>query len=111
MPEHPKAKMPGMPDFADVMAFYTALFEGMGEIGTELMQFVSNRLALDLATQQQMLGCTDPAKLMQIHLDFLQRAFEDYAEETGKVVNIGNRVMHDALERHLHKRDKDNTPI
>ncbi len=96
---------------ADVMAFYTALMEGVGDISAEVAQFVSERMAEDIRTQQEVLSCSNPTDLMQVQMRFLQKAFDQYAAETGKLVSIGNAALTGALTRHLHKRAKDNTPL
>lgn len=96
---------------ADVMAFYTALMEGVGDVGAEIAQFVSERMTEDIRTQQDILNCTNPTDLMHIQMRFLQTAFDQYAAETGKLVSIGNAALTEALTRHLHKRAKDNTPL
>jgi phasin family protein len=93
------------------MAFYTALMEGIGDAGAEVAQFVSERMAEDIRAQQEILSCTNPADLMQAQMRFLQKAFDQYATETGKLVSIGNSALTEALTRHLHKRAKDNTPL
>ena len=88
------ASRPG--DFGPV---YTALMEGAADIGAEVVQFVAARIAEDVQTQHEIIHCRNPADLVHIQMRFLQRAFEQYSAETGKLVNLGNEVLHDALAK------------
>lgn len=96
---------------AEAMAFYSALLEGIGEISAELAQFLSDRIAEDMRTQHEILNCANPADLMHIQMRFLQKAFDQYSAETGKIIGIGNTVLSQALAQGAHRRAKDNTPL
>ncbi|GAB4290567.1 MAG: hypothetical protein Kow0058_09690 [Roseovarius sp.] len=60
-----------------------AWMESAIEINRELLDFLSRRVAEDVRTQHEILNCTDPARLRDIQLRFMQRAIEDYTAETG----------------------------
>lgn len=96
---------------AEMMSFYSALLEGMGEISAELAQFLSDRIAEDIRTQHEIMSCSNPADLVHIQMRFLQKAFDQYSAETGKIIGIGNAILSQALARGAHKRAKDNTPL
>ena len=78
---------------------YMAWFEGMGEIGREAAQFVAERIAEDLKTQHAILHCRNSAELMQIQRDFLQRALDQYVAEGGKLVQMGNEILEEAVAK------------
>lgn len=89
-----KKMFAGMPGISPQNAFqlYSAILEGMGEVGRELSEFVARRLAEDIATQRAIMGSSSPAELLHIQRHFLQRAVEQYMDETGKLTNLGAEI-------------------
>ncbi|MEO0914420.1 MAG: phasin family protein [Pseudomonadota bacterium] len=71
----------------------TAWIETMGEMGSELVSFVADRVKEDVKTQQEVLHCKDIAELQRIQTEFFQKAFEQYTAETGKIVEIGSHLL------------------
>ncbi|MWD27368.1 phasin family protein [Aquicoccus sp. SCR17] len=63
------------------------------DIGSELQDFIAERIREDVKTQHRILHCHTPAALQHIQAEFLQKALDDYAAETGKLVELGNRLM------------------
>lgn len=76
---------------------YVAMLEGAGDLGSEVIQFVADRIAEDVKIQHEIMECKTPADLVQIQQRFLQKAFDQYALETGKLVKISNEMLHSAL--------------
>lgn len=76
---------------------YMAMLEGVGDFGAEVVQFVAERIAEDVKTQHEIMACKNPADLVHIQQRFLQKAFDQYSAETGKLVKIGSDLMHGAL--------------
>jgi len=71
----------------------TEMLETMGEIGSELFQFLADRIKEDVKTQQEILSCKEPAKLQEIQTGFMKKAIEQYTAETGKIVKMSNERM------------------
>lgn len=76
---------------------YVAMLEGAGDFSSEVIQFVAERIAEDVKTQHEIMECKTPADLVQIQQRFLQKAFDQYAAETGKLVKMSNEMLHTAL--------------
>ncbi|WP_412506823.1 phasin family protein [Roseovarius sp. SYSU LYC5161] len=74
-------------------AMGTGWMEAMSEMGREWLQFVSERVARDVAFQQQMLQAKSPQDVQKIQSEFLQAAVEDYTKETGKMVELSRKVF------------------
>ncbi len=76
---------------------YVAMLEGAGDFGNEVIQFVAERIAEDVKTQHEIMECKNPADLVHIQQRFLQKAFDQYSAETGKLVKLSNEMLHGAL--------------
>lgn len=76
---------------------YVAMLEGAGDFSSEVIQFVAQRIAEDVKTQHEIMECTNPADLVQIQQRFLQKAFDQYTAETGKLVKLSSDLLHTTL--------------
>lgn len=76
----------------------TAMLENMSALGSEVTQFVADRIKEDVKTQHQILHCKDSGELRKIQTEFVQNAVEQYTAETGKLVEMGNQFMSAALK-------------
>lgn len=74
----------------------TAWLEAMGDIGAEVASFVATRIREDAATQHAILHCHDPEELQRIQGHFMQRAIDQYVEETGRMVELGSHLWDEA---------------
>ncbi|MGB3316519.1 MAG: phasin family protein [Albidovulum sp.] len=83
----------------DLSPVYSALLEGAVDIGAEVVQFVAARIAEDVYTQHEIMHCKTPTDLVHIQMRFLQKAFEQYSAETGKLITLGNDTLRDALTK------------
>lgn len=100
-PEEPIAGIDPKSDMAALQSlgltrlnrFGTAWMEALGEMGSEVMSFVADRIKEDVKTQQQILHCDDLAELRRIQTDFLQKAIDQYTAETGKLVEMSQHVF------------------
>ena len=63
------------------------------EMGTEFSHFVAERIREDVRTQHAMLNSRETEALQAIQKAFIDKAIEDYATETGKLVEIGERAL------------------
>jgi hypothetical protein len=55
--------------------------EGFGMLASEWQNFVSGRLKEDLAFIQRIMQCRTPNQVWPVHLEFWQKAMDDYGEE------------------------------
>lgn len=76
---------------------YLAWMEGLGDIGSEAMQFVAERIAEDVKTQHEILHCKNPAEIMAIQRRFLQTALDQYVAEGGKLMKMSNEIVQEAF--------------
>ncbi len=77
-------------------AFAAAAAREWGAIGSEAIAFLTRRLEDDLTTQQKLLHAASPEEFRHIQAEFVQRAMDQYAEETGRMLEIGDRLLHAA---------------
>ena len=71
----------------------TAWVEVLGEMGSEVMSFVADRIREDVKTQHRMLHCKDVGELQRIQSEFVQTAIEQYKAETGKLVELSQQFF------------------
>ncbi len=75
----------------------TAMLENMSALGSEVTQFIADRIKEDVKTQHQILHCKDMTTLQRIQSEFVQKAVEQYTAETGKLVKMSTDFMDSAL--------------
>ncbi len=73
--------------------FGTAMIESATRAGAEFTEFLNERIKEDVKTQHALLNCRDMDRLAEIQAGFLKTAVEQYAAETGKLMNIGNAMF------------------
>ena len=71
----------------------SAWFEAMGEMSSEVMTFIAERIREDVKTQHEMLHCKDLTELQHIQAKFLQKAMDQYKAETGKLMEMSREAM------------------
>lgn len=100
----PKTETPKpMPDAIDpLLAFKplapavwmgTAWFESMAELGNEITSFVAERIKEDVQTQRALLHCKTVPEVQHLQAKFLQKAFDQYQTETGKLIEITGKMV------------------
>lgn len=70
----------------------STMFTGWTDFGAEFMTFLANRIQEDVKTQQRMLQCKDMQELAKIQSEFVQRALDQYAAETGRMIDLGQNM-------------------
>lgn len=75
--------------FGNMMGMSTAWMEAFSDMGAEVVSFVADRIKEDVQTQHEILHCRNVADLQHIQAQFLQRAVDQYQDETGKLVEMG----------------------
>lgn len=68
--------------------FGSAWLETWNAMGSEVSEFIADRIQEDIKTQQAMLKCKNPAELSAVQTAFVQKAIEQYTAETGKLVSL-----------------------
>ena len=76
----------------------TAMLEAMSAMGSEVTQFIADRIKEDVKTQHQILHCKDMTELRRIQSDFVQKALEQYTAETGRLVQMSAELMDTAFK-------------
>lgn len=71
----------------------TAWFETLSDMGSEVMSFVADRIKEDVKTQHALLHCKDPGELQHIQGQFIQKALDQYADETGKLIEMSRKMF------------------
>jgi hypothetical protein len=69
-----------------------AWMEGMAELGSEWTTFVADRIKEDVKTQHALLHCKSVTEAQQVQAAFLQKAIDQYAAETGKLIEMTESI-------------------
>lgn len=80
----------------------TAWLEAVADMGTEVTAFVAERIQEDVNTQRQIMACNTLAEIQKVQSDFLTKAFAQYTEETGKLVDMSSdyvQKLQDSTQR------------
>jgi hypothetical protein len=76
----------------------TAWYEAMADMNSEVVSFVSERIKEDVKTQHQLLHCRSAEELRKTQLTFLEKAYKQYTDETGKLVKMSLDMFPGTLE-------------
>lgn len=76
--------------------FSAPTVERMRDMGAEWMGFVADRVREDVALQHALLHAKSPADMQHIQMAFLQKAMDQYAAETGKMIELGSKLFDEA---------------
>ncbi|MCG6884337.1 MAG: phasin family protein [Silicimonas sp.] len=79
--------------FNTMTSFGTAWMETLGNMGSEMLSFVADRIKEDVKTQHRCLHCDDMAKLQEIQAEFFRKAIEQYTAESGKLVEMSQNLF------------------
>lgn len=67
--------------------------EKMGEMSSEVLQFMADRIKEDVKFQHACLHCKDPAQLQKLQGEFIQKAIDQYTAETGKLAEMSASLI------------------
>ncbi|MEH6645979.1 phasin family protein [Sulfitobacter sp.] len=73
----------------------TAWFERVADLGSEITTFVADRIKEDAKTQHALLNCKSMVEVQHVQAEFLQKAFDQYHAETGKLVELTGQMAED----------------
>jgi len=81
----------------------TKWVETMSDVGAEWLSFVAERVKEDVKTQHKLLHAKNIGEVQHIQAQFLQKAMNDYRDETGKIVEFCSQAMSD-IQDHAAKQ-------
>ncbi|WP_299549160.1 phasin family protein [uncultured Tateyamaria sp.] len=73
--------------------FGASTIERMSDMGAEWMTFVAERVREDVALQHSILHAKTPDELQNAQMAFLQKAMDQYAAETGKMIELSSKLF------------------
>lgn len=76
-----------------VMSAGEAVLAGMAEVSQEMMTFAGDRLRQDMEVAEDFARSASPEELFEKQCSFAQRAAEQYAEETSKLIAMFARIQ------------------
>lgn len=77
----------------NLMWLGTAWLEAMSDLSAEITGFVAERIKEDVKTQHEILHCKNVGDLQHIQAQFIQKAIDQYQEETGKLVEMSTQMF------------------
>ena len=77
-------------------------FEAMADMNSEVMSFIAARISEDAKAQQELSKCKTAEELQKAQLAFLEKAQEQYTNETGKLVKMGLDMLPNARKGTKH---------
>ncbi|MEL6549038.1 MAG: phasin family protein [Pseudomonadota bacterium] len=85
----------------------TKWVETLSDVGAEWLSFVADRVQEDVKMQHALLHAKDLSEIRHIQAQFLQKAMDDYHDETGKMVEFCSKAMLDIQEQAEKAQDAD----
>ena len=76
-----------------VMSAGEAMLAGMAEMSQEMMTFAGDRLRQDIETAEDFAKAKSPEELFEKQCSFAERAAQQYAEETHKLITLFARIQ------------------
>lgn len=61
-------------------------------------EFVHNRVSEELAVLRQLMQCHSPAEMHQVYAEYLSKAFQQYQEQSAKIVQRGQAMTQQTSE-------------
>lgn len=71
----------------------TTWVEKMSDLGAEWMDFLAKRIKEDVDLGHSLLHSTNAETMQKVQAEFLQKAAEQYQQETGKLMSISDEMM------------------
>lgn len=78
--------------FKSMPGFGTEQMEAMADLGSEMLNFTATRVQRDVQTQHDLLHAKGLAEVQHIQAQFFQKAMDDYADETVKMLDMGKAL-------------------
>lgn len=93
------------PLFAIVAEMSATLLEAVATAQKEWANFVERRIKEDVAFLRQLIQCRSPAEMARVYADYLQEAFEQYQEQSTRVVQRGQSIAEHLAESAEDKKE------
>src|SRR5262245_55377779 len=89
----------GMPPMMTILADMNGTFlQAFAAAQKDWGDFVQRRISEDVAVARQVLNCRSPADMGQIYSRYIETAFQDYREQSEKVVQHGQSMAQHLAE-------------
>jgi hypothetical protein len=98
----------GNPLLAVVTDVNAKLLESVASAQKDWAEFVHRRIKEDVAASQQLMNCQSLADMQEIYSQYWQTAFEQYREQSERVVQKG-RAMTEELAQTMESRVGETT--
>ena len=79
--------------FGSMTMMGTAWVEALSDLGSEVLSFVADRVKEDVQAQHEFLHAKDVNELQTIQAKFVQKAVDQYSDETGKIVKLSQSAL------------------
>jgi hypothetical protein len=79
--------------FGKMVGMSVAWMETLSNMSAEMIGFAADRIKEDVKTQHDILQCKNVAELQHVQAQFMQKAMDQYQEETGKLVEMSSKVL------------------
>ena len=86
------------PLFAIVAEMNGTLLETMATAQKEWANFVDRRIKEDVTVLRQLMQCRSPADMHRVYSDYFETAFEQYQEQSARVVQRGQSIAEHLAE-------------
>ena len=80
----------------------TNWIEAMAELNSEVVSFVADRIREDVQAQHEILHCKSLQDLQKTQMNFLEKAYEQYTSETGKLIKMSMDILPGAKSETKH---------
>lgn len=88
----------GNPLLAVVTDINGKLLESVASAQTDWAEFVHRPVKADIAASQQLMNCKSLTDMQQIYSQYLQTAFEQYREQSERVVQRGKSMTEELAQ-------------
>ncbi|WP_386184763.1 phasin family protein [Sulfitobacter sp. MF3-043] len=79
--------------FGNMMGMSKAWIESLSDLSAEMASFVAERIKEDVKTQHEILHCKNVGDIQRIQARFIQKAMDQYHDETGKLVEMSTKAF------------------
>ena len=77
---------------------HSKLLRNTLEMNAEILDFVHKRVREDIRTNDALSRCDDVSQAAEVVSGFYQKAFEDYSDQTTKLMKLGTEVTRHSIE-------------
>ena len=78
-----------------VLRSYTAWLQSTCQVQTEMLRFINKRIREDMEMPARFAQCKNPAEIVENQMSFATTMFQDYADESQKLLDLMAKATHD----------------